>query len=101
MIWETNSSVVVMLANCFENGVSKVSQYWPNELQESVQFGEWKVTLTDREILKEITTRRIDLRNGQGQMRTIVQLHYTAWPGKITLGIEQQFKYFERIILFF
>jgi protein tyrosine phosphatase len=84
MIWETNAMVIIMLANCFENGVAKVAQYWPKELSESIRCGDFKITLTDLEVAKEVTTRRLDILNAKNELRTVVQLHYTAWPGKFS-----------------
>jgi protein tyrosine phosphatase len=83
MIWETNTSVVIMLTNIIEKGVVKCAQYWPSELSESITYGVYRVTLTDIEVSSEVTTRRMDLMDVEtNNMRTIVHFHYTNWPGK-------------------
>lgn len=79
MIWETNSSVVIMLAKCKEAGKDKVHQYWPDEKEVPQTHGAITVTLRDIEILKENTTRRLALKHSNGQERVVTQLHYTAW----------------------
>jgi len=70
-----------MLAKIFEGGKEKVSQYWPDEKETPIVFGEYSITLQDIEIKKENTTRRIELKHIQSNtIKKVVQLHYTAWP---------------------
>ncbi|XP_041041318.1 receptor-type tyrosine-protein phosphatase alpha-like [Carcharodon carcharias] len=48
MIWQENSTVIVMLTNLIEQDKPKCEQYWPEDLQ-SQEYGEFTVTSTKRE----------------------------------------------------
>ncbi|XP_078393514.1 receptor-type tyrosine-protein phosphatase eta-like, partial [Cetorhinus maximus] len=48
MIWQENSTVIVMLTNLIEQGKPKCERYWPEEFQ-SQDYGEFTVTSTERE----------------------------------------------------
>jgi len=69
-----------MLTRLIESSKLKCSQYWPSEKQMPVSLKQFIVNLEDEEVTKEITTRRISVKNlADGQTRQIVLLHYTEW----------------------
>ncbi|KAG7153392.1 Receptor-type tyrosine-protein phosphatase gamma-like, partial [Homarus americanus] len=43
MVWENNTNVIVMLAKLVEGGRVKVSQYWPDQLNVEMEYGEVRV----------------------------------------------------------
>jgi protein tyrosine phosphatase len=58
-----------------------VAQYWPLEKAEPVQCGAFLLTLLDEEVLKENTTRRLELKcHGFDETRVVTQIQYTNWP---------------------
>jgi protein tyrosine phosphatase len=80
MIWEQNSSVVVMLTKEVENMTPKCCRYWPEEGQ-AESFGKYRVTLNSVENSGEIVIRTFHMEdNWQGERRTITHYQYTCWP---------------------
>ncbi|KAJ8382903.1 hypothetical protein SKAU_G00036810 [Synaphobranchus kaupii] len=63
MLWEHNSTIVVMLTKLREMGREKCHQYWPAERSARYILREFKVT---------------DARDGQS--RTVRQFQFTDWP---------------------
>ncbi|XP_067884479.1 receptor-type tyrosine-protein phosphatase eta-like, partial [Heterodontus francisci] len=82
MIWQENSSIIVMLTNLIEQDKAKCEQYWPNEL-ESQSYGEFTVTSTHRESqrTKSFIIRKLQLiKAGSHSSRIVQQFHYLQWP---------------------
>jgi protein tyrosine phosphatase len=58
-----------------------VFQYWPEEKGTPMNVGEFTITLTDIEIAKENTTRRLELTHNPSSETSIVNhIQYTNWP---------------------
>ncbi|XP_037790412.1 tyrosine-protein phosphatase Lar-like [Penaeus monodon] len=79
MLWEHNSTIVVMLTKLKEMGREKCYQYWPNERSQRYQFyvvdpiAEYNMP---QYILREFKVT--DARDGQS--RTIRQFQFIEWP---------------------
>lgn len=79
MLWEHNSTIVVMLTKLRELGRDKCHQYWPSERSARYQYfvvdpmAEYNMP---QYILREFKVT--DARDGQS--RTIRQFHFTDWP---------------------
>nr|XP_033477392.1 receptor-type tyrosine-protein phosphatase F-like [Epinephelus lanceolatus] len=79
MLWEHNSTIVVMLTNLHEMGQEKCHQYWPAERSARYQYfvvdpmAEYNMP---QYILREFKVT--DARDGQS--RTIRQFQFTDWP---------------------
>jgi len=81
MVWEQNSSVVVMLTKEVENTKPKCARYWP-EMGQSELHGRFRVTLEHGETVGEMVIRTMLLEDTrkEGTSRTITQYQYTSWP---------------------
>lgn len=61
MVWENNSSVLVMITNVYEKHKKKCEQYWPDSGE--VKYGRLTVTFLEQEELAYWTVRRFTLKN--------------------------------------
>ncbi|XP_068727455.1 receptor-type tyrosine-protein phosphatase T-like isoform X1 [Montipora capricornis] len=78
MIWQENSSVIVMLTNLVEHGKSKCDQYWPNSAS---KYDDINVSLHKTENFANYVIRTFHLVKGS-QKREVYQFHYTTWPDR-------------------
>jgi len=62
MIWDENSSVIVMLTDLIENGKSKADIYWPTEINNWVEFSEVAVLLRKVQFRNDIVIRHLSLK---------------------------------------
>ncbi|CAH8542393.1 unnamed protein product [Schistosoma turkestanicum] len=78
MIWEQNTSVIVMLTKLIENGQIKSDQYWPNS---GVLIFADKLIVTHLETneLANYIIRCFELKK-DNEHRKIWHLQYTSWP---------------------
>jgi len=80
MVWENESSVIVMLTRLVEGQKEKAVAYWPEMEGTSRQFARFRVTLEKQRSLSthlKIRTLRVEK---EGEERVITQFHYTEWP---------------------
>ena len=81
MVWEQNSSTIVMMTKLEERNRLKCDQYWP--LKGTEVYGNLiQVTLVDSNELATYTIRTfvISRLNGNEMKREIKLFQYTAWP---------------------
>ncbi|KAL3868052.1 hypothetical protein ACJMK2_040891 [Sinanodonta woodiana] len=85
MIWQTNSSKIVMLTKLREEGKHKCEQYWPDE--NSTEYGAIAVRLVQSETFSDFKIRTLEVikkdhSKGTDELesRIIKQFHFTAWP---------------------
>ncbi|XP_068677575.1 receptor-type tyrosine-protein phosphatase delta-like isoform X2 [Montipora foliosa] len=79
MIWEQESSTVVMLSKETESGKVKVHRYWP--AKQPANIGNLVVEMTSEMVYDDYTMREIKLTNTkESASRVIRQYHYTGWP---------------------
>uniref|UniRef100_H2Z2Q2 Tyrosine-protein phosphatase n=1 Tax=Ciona savignyi TaxID=51511 RepID=H2Z2Q2_CIOSA len=89
MIWEQQSTLIVMLTTVVERGRPKCHQYWPDS-ETSVQFGPFIVESVSEEVTPSFAFRDFKLykckedaeMNGNevSEARDIRQMQYIAWP---------------------
>ncbi|XP_053310791.1 uncharacterized protein LOC128472849 [Spea bombifrons] len=78
MVWQENSSVIVMLTDLKENNKVKSECYWPENTE---TYGDITVSLERVEQTGATTARRFTLKKTQsGVRKTVDHFHYLAWP---------------------
>lgn len=87
MVWEQNTSVIVMLTRRFEKGYEKCAKYWPMTALSSMIVGDMMIKLISTQIKYEdcltcrtFTICRTNISDGTEEQRTITQIHYIEWP---------------------
>lgn len=80
MVWEQQSTLIVMLTTVVEQGRVKCHRYWPR-LNETVEFGTLQVTCLKEEETPGFAFREFTLINTETQdERHITHMQYLAWP---------------------
>ncbi|XP_025096185.1 tyrosine-protein phosphatase non-receptor type 4-like isoform X2 [Pomacea canaliculata] len=80
MIWEQQSSLVVMLTTKVERGRVKCHQYWP-QLYETEDFGPLQITCVKEEETPSFAFREFNLTHVEtSEERHIRHMQYIAWP---------------------
>ncbi|XP_031571457.1 tyrosine-protein phosphatase non-receptor type 4-like isoform X2 [Actinia tenebrosa] len=81
MVWEKESTLVIMLTTTMERGRVKCHQYWP-EGDDTWTFGNLEVVCTKiRDFSPSYVYREMYVTNNKSlRSRVIVQLQYLAWP---------------------
>ncbi|XP_073474238.1 receptor-type tyrosine-protein phosphatase kappa-like isoform X3 [Aquarana catesbeiana] len=78
MVWQENSSVIVMLTGLEEQNKVKCEQYWPEQSQ---TYGDIIVTVQKIVQTGAFTIRSFSLRKVQSIAHVMVdQIHYLRWP---------------------
>ncbi|XP_078330543.1 uncharacterized protein LOC111113024 [Crassostrea virginica] len=80
MVWQDNVRAIVMLTNLKEAGMTKCTQYWPNDKNGS-RYGTVSVSLTEEKEYAFFIERKLSLSKQKfKKTRLVTQYHYTAWP---------------------
>lgn len=106
MIWECETTVIVMACNESESGKYKCESYWPSggseegnptkdssnsnsseedeikeEEETEQQYGNITVKLVKwRPVCPDFLVRTFEVKNGDSPPRTVIQFHYSTWP---------------------
>lgn len=81
MVWESESSLVVMLTVLNERGRAKCHQYWPKVGASPLKATNMlSVVTTIEQNCGHYVRREMVLKESTGASRNITQLQYTAWP---------------------
>nr|XP_026492243.1 tyrosine-protein phosphatase non-receptor type 4-like [Vanessa tameamea] len=81
MVWESESSLVVMLTVLAERGRAKCHQYWPKVGSTPLKATNTLTVLTNSEQNHGHYIRRdMTLKSSCGASRSVCQLQYTSWP---------------------
>ncbi|XP_068703641.1 receptor-type tyrosine-protein phosphatase F-like isoform X3 [Montipora foliosa] len=78
MVWEKQSSTIVMLTNLQERHKLKCHKYWPDEAQD---YGDISVMLVKSEHYSDYIIRTFNVkRESEKEEREVKQFHFTVWP---------------------
>uniref|UniRef100_A0A8C6P141 Receptor-type tyrosine-protein phosphatase C n=1 Tax=Nothobranchius furzeri TaxID=105023 RepID=A0A8C6P141_NOTFU len=82
MIWEQQSSIIVMVTRCEEGNRVKCAQYWPTPERETEIFEEFIVKLTSEDLCPDYIIRRLSLVNkrDKNSEREITHIQFISWP---------------------
>lgn len=94
MVWEQNVDIIVMLSKRFgpkkgslprnysveKHGTSLVfDQYWPEQVQESVHYGDLEVNMLSESVLSGYITRVMEVKLDT-ETRIVTQINFLKWP---------------------
>lgn len=87
MIWEQHLEIIVMLTNLEEYNKTKCAKYWPENINDSTQYGDLLITFTSDSYYADYIVRNLKVTkrtvNSSGDevedTRYISQYHYLTW----------------------
>ncbi|XP_071094543.1 uncharacterized protein [Haliotis cracherodii] len=82
MIWETETSKIVMLTNFVENRKAKCEKYWPDFGHPGSNYEDVHVQCVAEEETMDYTVRTFSIHRDEEPTRTLKHYHFTAWPDK-------------------
>ncbi|KAM4740062.1 receptor-type tyrosine-protein phosphatase C [Anableps anableps] len=82
MIWEQQSSIIVMVTRCEEGSRIKCAQYWPSPERETEIYDEFIVKLTSEDHCPDYTIRHLSLTNKREKNleREVTHIQFMSWP---------------------
>ncbi|XP_058887754.1 receptor-type tyrosine-protein phosphatase C-like isoform X4 [Acipenser ruthenus] len=82
MIWEQQSSIIVMVTRCEEGNRNKCAQYWPTMEREVEIFGELAVKLNEENKCPDYIIRKLTItnKNVNNSERVVTHIQFTSWP---------------------
>ncbi|XP_071342220.1 receptor-type tyrosine-protein phosphatase C isoform X2 [Trachinotus anak] len=82
MIWEQQSSIIVMVTRCEEGNRVKCAQYWPSPHRETEIFEEFIVKLNSEDHCPDYTIRHLSLINKREKHteREVTHIQFMSWP---------------------
>ncbi|XP_023261814.1 receptor-type tyrosine-protein phosphatase C-like [Seriola lalandi dorsalis] len=82
MVWEQQSSIIVMVTRCEEGNRVKCAQYWPSPDRETEIFEEFIVKLNSEDHCPDYTIRRLSLINKREKSteREVTHIQFMSWP---------------------
>ncbi|GFS02134.1 receptor-type tyrosine-protein phosphatase beta [Elysia marginata] len=79
MMWEQNSRIIVMLSDLQEAGKRKVDLYWPENLNEPINYGNIVVEMTNFSQLNKYTIRNFTMSWGENEPRKVTHFFLAGW----------------------
>ncbi|XP_036970862.1 receptor-type tyrosine-protein phosphatase C [Acanthopagrus latus] len=82
MVWEQQSSIIVMVTRCEEGNRVKCAQYWPSPQRETEIFEEFIVKLNSEDHCPDYTIRHLSLSNrrDKNSEREVTHIQFMSWP---------------------
>uniref|UniRef100_A0A8C3AVG1 Receptor-type tyrosine-protein phosphatase C n=1 Tax=Cyclopterus lumpus TaxID=8103 RepID=A0A8C3AVG1_CYCLU len=82
MVWEQQSSIIVMVTRCEEGNRIKCAQYWPSPERETEIFEEFIVKLNSEDHCPDYTIRHLSLTNKRekNSEREVTHIQFMSWP---------------------
>merc|ERR1719510_2868898 len=80
MIWECQSTLIIMLTTIVERGRIKCHKYWPDE-GATIEFGLLAVTCTNENVGENFVFREFSIQHTESEeVRQVTQMAYLSWP---------------------
>ncbi|KAM9807812.1 phosphatidylinositol phosphatase PTPRQ [Neosynchiropus ocellatus] len=79
MIWETGTSTIAMLTQCYEKGRIRCHKYWPEDNKPMSVFSDILISKVSEEILPDWTVRTLKVEK-HGHYILVRHFNYTSWP---------------------
>ncbi|XP_076009097.1 receptor-type tyrosine-protein phosphatase C isoform X2 [Genypterus blacodes] len=82
MIWEQQSSIIVMVTRCEEGNRVKCAQYWPSPDRETEIYEEFVVKLNTEDHCPDYIIRHLSLANKRekNSEREVTHIQFMSWP---------------------
>uniref|UniRef100_A0A7N6ATE5 Receptor-type tyrosine-protein phosphatase C n=1 Tax=Anabas testudineus TaxID=64144 RepID=A0A7N6ATE5_ANATE len=81
MVWEQQSSIIVMVTRCEEGNRVKCAQYWPSPERETEIYEEFIVKLGSEDHCPDYIIRHLSLTNREkNSEREVTHIQFTSWP---------------------
>ncbi|XP_072516603.1 receptor-type tyrosine-protein phosphatase C isoform X4 [Salminus brasiliensis] len=82
MIWEQQTSIIVMVTRCEEGNKNKCAQYWPSVERDTELFDDFVVKIKGEENCPDYIIRRLSLMNKKEKTaeRDVTHIQFTSWP---------------------
>ncbi|XP_040895632.1 receptor-type tyrosine-protein phosphatase C isoform X2 [Toxotes jaculatrix] len=82
MVWEQQSSIIVMVTRCEEGNRVKCAQYWPSPKRETEIFEEFIVKLNSEDYCPDYIIRHLSLTNKRekNSEREVTHIQFMSWP---------------------
>ncbi|KAI4877099.1 hypothetical protein NFI96_026452, partial [Prochilodus magdalenae] len=82
MIWEQNTSIIVMVTRCEEGNKNKCAQYWPSMERETEIFDDFVVKIKGEVNCPDYIIRRLSMMNRKEKTpeREVTHIQFTSWP---------------------
>ncbi|KAJ8279114.1 hypothetical protein COCON_G00061800 [Conger conger] len=82
MIWEQQSSIIVMVTRCEEGNRNKCAQYWPSMERETEIFQDFVVKITGEDCCPDYIIRHLTIINKKEKSaeREVTHIQFTSWP---------------------
>lgn len=80
LIWEAETTILIMLTNLEEKFKIKCHRYWPQDVTCSLDFYDITVTLINEELFPDFVIRSLEVSKPGHKTRLVRQFHYVSWP---------------------
>ncbi|KAG7487604.1 hypothetical protein MATL_G00025170 [Megalops atlanticus] len=82
MIWEQQSSIIVMVTRCEEGNRNKCAQYWPSMERETEIYEDFVVKISKEDHCPDYIIRRLTVINKREKSleREVTHIQFTSWP---------------------
>lgn len=98
MVWQMNTRMIIMLTKTFDFIKVMCVQYWPANKGTFDEYFGIKVELLSEEELANFQMRTLKVSKA-GEVREIVQFHYTGWPSHAQPFINALLEFRRRICM--
>ncbi|XP_072555524.1 receptor-type tyrosine-protein phosphatase C-like [Paramormyrops kingsleyae] len=82
MVWEQQSSIIVMMTRCEEGNRDKCAQYWPSLDREAEIFEDFIVKINGEDHFPDYIIRQLSVTNKREKSteRDVTHIQFTSWP---------------------